>query len=366
MNTFRYTQSIIILLVFAGLTIGCFDDRDEDFAFEPFTTISFGDSPGSWTSIDDLSIDIVADGLASARVVAIAGRTIDLGTVSFNSGMATLNTSWATIEDAGRIEVIGADPSEGDFRARFSLSKVSPLSVSVASSVHHDSTVMVNIGASTVRTDITSIRLLRKEGSNGTFDEIFTQGVNALTFDEEVSFTAPSENDLPLGESIMLQLEITSAAGLSEVEEFSISLVPVELTSTGQVTLVSGGANVFDLAGLTVDSLAAAQDEDRDVMLVPDGNALNLEAGMATGTSFVVAGDFDFSSATFQLIRDAFAEGTPVTEISDIANLPVNTVILAKVGELSGAAEFVVLQLGEVVKTASDAGSITIQYKARR
>ncbi|UXP32214.1 hypothetical protein N6H18_17890 [Reichenbachiella agarivorans] len=361
-------KGIILIMVLGVLAFGCYDDREEDFAFEPFTEVLFPYSSGEWTAIDNLTIEVESVDLQSANVEAILeGTVINLGTVNFSNGIATIQTTWSEIKDANRIDVIAEDANTGnEFRTKYSITKAEPMSTKAPATVHNDSTATVQIKASTRQTNIKSIKLFRKYETEDTFQEVYSQALSSLTFDGEYSFVVPKESDLGLNTKIYFRSEIVSEAGLMAAQEIEMLVIPIELNSVGEEILTLDGANSFNLSSMMIGSEDDIDAENQDVILVSNANTLELISNAVSGTEYVISEDFDFETADFQSVRDAYAMGTPSSKISDLTVGISDISILIKVGKpTSKSNEYAVIRILEIVKSSEGSTTVRLSYKGR-
>lgn len=223
----KQIKSYLAIFIIGILAMACFDDRDEDFAFEPFAKVTFPYTSEAWTSIDNLTIEMASESLQTARVEAASSSgAIDLGTITFSAGTATLETDWLKLGDARRIDVIGKDIVTGkDFRTLYSISKNSPISAEIPVSAANDETITFTFEAATKQTNIKNVVVTRVDGSNGAPQEIYRKtSVNALKVEGSANITVPSAGELPSGESIVITIEVISEANLSVTEIFEVTI----------------------------------------------------------------------------------------------------------------------------------------------
>ena len=110
------TLACCLLLIISG----CYDELDKTEAFEPFTRLSFTPEDGNFTGATQISVEISAPGLQTATATAVSdNESVDLGTISFANGVATLTVPTAALKDAGRIDFTAENTDGRPFTTRY-------------------------------------------------------------------------------------------------------------------------------------------------------------------------------------------------------------------------------------------------------
>lgn len=111
--------SCIALLL---LMSSCYDEFDKTEAFEPFTRLTFAPADGDFTGAGEISVEISAPGLESATATAVGGaEAVDLGSLSFSNGVATLVVPLSTLKGADRINFTAVNPDGRPFTTRYQI-----------------------------------------------------------------------------------------------------------------------------------------------------------------------------------------------------------------------------------------------------
>lgn len=120
------------MLVLFALS-GCYDELDKTEAFEPFTKLTFSPEGGDFTSVTrtetgelietaEVSVGITAPGLQSATVMALGGsQSVDLGTLTFADGQATLVVPVSALSEADRIQFTAQNTDGRAFSTRYQI-----------------------------------------------------------------------------------------------------------------------------------------------------------------------------------------------------------------------------------------------------
>ncbi|MDF9798549.1 hypothetical protein OKW21_003812 [Catalinimonas alkaloidigena] len=117
--------SIITLMVISStfLLSSCYDEFDKTEAFEPFTRLTFTPADGDFEGATDVIIEITAPDLESATAIALGdGLSVDLGTLNFSNGVATLSVPLSEIEGADRINFTASNTDGRPFTTRYQIS----------------------------------------------------------------------------------------------------------------------------------------------------------------------------------------------------------------------------------------------------
>lgn len=112
----------VALLILLPIISGCYDEFDKNEAFEPFTSLSFVPADGDFSGASEIVVEINAPGLENATVMAVGGADpLDLGTLSFSGGVATLTVPVATLSGADRINFTAINPDGRPFTTRYQI-----------------------------------------------------------------------------------------------------------------------------------------------------------------------------------------------------------------------------------------------------
>ena len=123
----------ITLLGLLLVTSGCYDEVDKTEAFEPFTRLTMSPEDGDFTASTrteagdlietaEVSVELSAPGLQTATVAAFGeGESVDLGTLSFTDGIATLTVPVATLNGADRLDFTAENTDGRPFTTRYSI-----------------------------------------------------------------------------------------------------------------------------------------------------------------------------------------------------------------------------------------------------
>ena len=380
----RKTFIYFLLVVSVSLT-ACYDNEFDTGGFSVPSLITFdgGFSQSTnpllrnrlvFSAIDDIEVTVSASNVNELQVTAIQGDgSTSLGRLPIANEQGVLQTSWSELGDLDRIDFTGAPDSEQPYTKRLELTQVAPFSLDYSadgtdfvtpSTTNNDSTVSVYYELASANTPIAQVTFAQRIGEDGEFTPLASQGVNATSLEQQqVSLTVPDETTLELGETLFVRATVEGTNGLTYQETIEIQNLAVALASEGEFDLMSTSDGSFSFSQLDTGVFASGQ---ADIQLASVNNQLNLVSDPASGTSFVLSDEFDFASATYQSVRDAFEVGTAVTSVEDLANLPTNATILVQVGTGAGAAEYAALQLNSIDRVSADAGTVRIRYKANR
>lgn len=129
MKNILIATSLLLLLSISG----CYDELDKTEAFEPFTRLTISPEGGDFTELTrtedgalietaEVSVEISAPELTTATVTATGGGDpIDLGTLTFASGTATLTVPVSTLNGADRIDFTAENTDGRPFTTRYSI-----------------------------------------------------------------------------------------------------------------------------------------------------------------------------------------------------------------------------------------------------
>lgn len=96
---------ILALVICLGFLSSCYDELDKTEAFEPFTKLTFTPEDGNFEGQSVLTITILAPGLENATAKAVGGtELVDLGSIAFSNGEATLMVNVTDLKGANRID----------------------------------------------------------------------------------------------------------------------------------------------------------------------------------------------------------------------------------------------------------------------
>lgn len=113
----------ILFLALALTVSSCYDEFDKTEAFEPFTSLTFAPADGDFSGASEISVEISAPGLDNAAALAVGGADpVDLGTLNFNDGVATLTVPVAELNGADRINFTATNTDGKPFTTRYSIS----------------------------------------------------------------------------------------------------------------------------------------------------------------------------------------------------------------------------------------------------
>ncbi|MEO0330072.1 MAG: hypothetical protein AAF223_00075 [Bacteroidota bacterium] len=377
-------KSIIYLLVVLSVSLtACYDDEFDTGGFSVPSLILFdGGFPQStnpllknrlvFSAIDDIEITVSATNINELQVTAIQGDgSTSLGRLPIANEEGVLQTSWGELGDLDRIDFTGASDSEQPFTKRLELTEVAPFTLDYSAdgtdfvtprTTNNDSTISVYYELATANTPIASVSFAQRIGEDSAFTPLASQDVNATSAEQQqVSLTIPDEATLGLNESLFVRATVEGTNGLTYEEIIEIQNLAVALTAEGTFDLLSAEDGSFSFAQLVTGVFT---NDQADVRLVIADNQLNLEADPASGTTFVVSEEFDFASATYQSVRDAFVEGTAVSNVEDVANLPTSATMLVQIGSGTGATEYAALQLNAIDRNSVDQATARFRYKA--
>ena len=378
-------HTLALLLMSITLLTACYDTEFDTGGFAVPSLITFeggfetNDDPLlrnklTYTAIDDVIITVNATNVDALRATAVGeGGSTDLGMVTISNGQGTLNTSWSQLEGVDHIDFTGAPDSNQPYTKSLEIIQASPLilnyqadgvAFTTPSEVYNDSTFTVYYELATANTPIQSVEFLQRVGATGEYTLLSTETVNATT-EAQQSFTVdiPSEETLALDSPFSVKAIVTGSNGLTYEQNIAVTNLAIDLPSRGQFALRTDNDDAFSFAALDTGSFTGAQADIRLVTNESDGT-LTLEADPASNTTFVLSDDFDVKEATYQSVRDAFAQGAPITTIDDLANVPTEAVILVKIGSQSGASQYATLQLNALTRTL-EGGEIVVDYRAR-
>lgn len=113
---------IIALICCLCLFSSCYDETDKTEAFEPFTKFTFTPADGNFEGATVINVDILAPGLESATVNAIGGEeAVNLGTLNFANGAATLTVNVADLKGANRLDFTATHTDGRPFTTRYNI-----------------------------------------------------------------------------------------------------------------------------------------------------------------------------------------------------------------------------------------------------
>ena len=377
-------KSIIYLLIALSVSLtACYDTEFDTGGFSVPSLITFDGGFAqstnpllrnrlTFSAIDDIAIIVSATNVDELQVTAIqGGGSTSLGRLPISNEQGVLTTTWSELGDLERIDFTGAPDSEQPYTKRLELRQVAPFSLDYSadgvdfttpSTTNNDSTISVYYELATANTPVAQVSFAQRIGEDGTFIPLSTQEVNATSLEQQqVTLTVPDEATLGLDESLFVRATVEGANGLAYEEIIEIQNLAVVLDSEGMFDLNRVGNGAFSFTQLDTGTFDGGQS---DVQLLSVNNQLNLTADPASGTSFVISEGFNFAEATYQSVRDAFAEGVAITTVEDVANLPTNATVLVQVGSGSRATEYAALQLSAIDRNSVDQATVRFRYKA--
>lgn len=128
----KNTISTLLLLVLFALS-GCYDELDKTEAFEPFTRLTFSPEGGDFTDVTrtetgelietaEVTIEVTAPGLQTATAAALGGsQPVDLGTLTFADGKATLVVPVSALSEVDRIQFTAQNTDGRAFSTRYQI-----------------------------------------------------------------------------------------------------------------------------------------------------------------------------------------------------------------------------------------------------
>lgn len=405
------------LFVALGLVFSSCDDEEDTIPFtEAANDISFPDHPdfsASFTSIDDVILDVAVDGPASSLSVTGDGQSfgdvaLTNGSGNFTRTLADLGYPWT--DPANSLELSFAATSS---RRLFDISISNPISMdftvgsgnnavdfNTSTSVSLDSSYFIYFEAATENAIIDNYEIFVKIGEKSDYpdDPAIDVNVNSNEIEEESAALVADSAIYDISDTIYYRLVINSGA-LAASTSGTLLVTEVALPETGTVTLKtpdyvieeavldSAGMvekpavldslnNAFNLSELKVmaDSVLIDNPDSADLQLVVVEDELAFEAGAGSNTSFVIADEgFSFSSATYESARDAYAASmSSSTTVIDIESLNTNSVIIVQIGNIPNASypssdnkKYAVIQISSFVKQDNGLTSeVIFDYKA--
>ncbi|NBC82846.1 MAG: hypothetical protein GVY19_05635 [Bacteroidetes bacterium] len=390
----------LFLMVLASLLLltSC-EKHGEDPGAEAPVKLEF-DNDGEWTSIDDIQLTVTVavnqELLSELDVEAVSsnGYTNLLETLSISGGQATLNTTWAELNETAKINASDKSLSglhfvgtaDGvTFRWPFAISQSTPFSLDFKKSVNgedvefvtpsevfNDSVFNVYYEVATVNTTITTVEVFSKIGNasdyNSTPDTTVTVNANSLN-EQELDFTVPDESTIALDTNMFVRFVITAENGLTHEEELTIQNVAIGLDYVSSFGLSVAQDEIgydFSAASALNDSIVNADPDKVDILLDVESNATNIAATAESNTELLVS-DQVFGNVTYQSARDEFDDngGTGVTQIDDIANLANNKAILVKIGDQTGSSQYAVMIITAINRIDDSTVSVDFSLRSR-
>ncbi|MEM9299521.1 MAG: hypothetical protein AAGA64_14190 [Bacteroidota bacterium] len=392
------------LFVALGLVFSSCDDEEDTIPFtEAANDISFpdhADFSASFTSIDDVILDVAVDGPASSLSVTGDGQSfgdvaLTNGSGNFTRTLADLGYPWT--DPANSLELSFAATSS---RRLFDISISNPISMdftvgsgddavdfNTSTSVNLDSSYFIYFEAAPENAIIDNYELFIKIGEESDYpdDPAINVNVNSNEIEEASAALVADSAIYDLSDTIYYRLVVNSGA-LAASTTGTVLVNEVELTETGTVTLLSPNYpvsssqadslnNAFNLSELKVmaDSVLVDSPDSADIKLEVMSGNLTLMAGAGSNTEYVIAGStFSFSGATYESVRDAFNSGMAVSSIDEIELLDTSTTILVRIGNIPNASypssdnkRYAAIQIANIVKEQNGVKSeITFDYKA--
>ena len=410
---------IIILIVLTGwLTSACEENPDFFDVEKAPSIITFEGYPaffGSFATTDDIVIPVTATNageIVVERVVTYTAgddsRTIEETLTTLTGPTATLNTTWdailATPEGVGLGAIsnvqldfnvtVDGQPTYKTFDLDFSnpitlgfTEEVDGEDVDFAapSTSFRDSTFSVYFNVNTEQTPIEKVDIFTKINESASFGTTPVQTVTGGSTDldkQTVNFTFPGEAAIAPDSSFFVQIVVTTTNGNTATQVVEVEASEIPFTEANffdlrpaSYELAAGVTDTlnqaFDFSELEVISTATINRNPAlaDMVLVADTVAQELSLEARGATDFVVASNsFSFDGATYEVTRDAFAAGTPVTELNDITSLPDEQVVIVRIGDVADTSSerYAIMRIVEVARGFSISQSeVTILYRAR-
>ena len=380
MNIKHRFKTVLSFSLLALLGWAC-EENEDLLPFEKASSeITFADYPAfaaDFSVLDQVVIPVSAPGASEIQVIREISYTpegqsnatvINESLMTLNGPEATLETSIADIIDnpAGlsATEIPTTDllfqvSENGQTTYRkFSLDFYNPLTVEAPEETFNDSTITVSYVLDAVNAEVAQVQVFLRDTTDGEFSSTPLQ--TFTTAENSIEFTVPAEMVTAPGADIGMRFVVTAASGLTASQTVSIDVLPIPLDAATEVVLEAGG-NAIDFSAQ--DTVATGGDLQLSVM----GNQLQLQA--LGGSDFVLAGeDFDFAAASFQDLRDAYAEGTAQTLINDLSDLPTGQVLVVRLAdaEAGSADEYAVVSIGALVRGFDvEDSELSLTYRVR-
>ena len=399
------------------MTTACEENPDFFDVQKAPSIITFEGYPafsGSFATTDDIAIPVTATNAGEIvvdRVIDYTSggpKTIEETLTTLTGPTATLNTTWdailATPEGVGlgainsvQLKFNVTVDGQSTFKT-FDLEFSNPISLGFTEEVDgedvdfeapstsfRDSTFSVYFNVNTAQTPIGKVDIFTKINESASFGTTPVQTITGGSTDldkQTVNFTFPGEAAIAPDSSFFVQIVATTTNGKTATQVVEVEAVEVPLSEEGEFTLrpatyelkadVTDTLNqAFDFSQLKKLSTAiiTAFPDSADLVLTADTlvNQLSLEARGAT--DFVVASStFSFGGATYEVTRDAFAAGTPVTGLSDITSLPDGQVVIVRIGDIADtfSERYAVMRIANVDRGFDiNQSEVIIEYRAR-
>ncbi len=410
---------ILILSILVGWVITSCEENPDYLDIEKApSVITFEGYPafsGSFATTDDIVIPVTATNAGEIVVERVlnytAGgdpRRLEETLTTLAGPTATLDTSWdailATPEGVGLGAIssvqlqfnvtVDGQPTYKTFDLDFS----NPISLGFTEEVDgedvdfaapatsfRDSTFSVYFSVNTEQTAIEKVDIFTKTNSSSVFGttpvQTITGGSNDLD-NQTVNFTFPGEAAIAPDSSFFVQIVATTTNGNMATQVVEVEASEIPFSEEGEFVLrpatyvleadVTDTLNqAVDFSELEVISTATITGNPAlaDMVLVADATAQELSLEARGTTDFVVASDaFSFDGATYEVTRDTFAAGTPVTGLSDITSLPDGQVVIVRIGDVADtfSERYALMRIADVDRGFDiNQSEVTIEYRAR-
>ncbi len=414
----KNTYIVILLALLGWIATACEENPDFFEVEKAPSIITFEGYPafsGSFATTDDIAIPVTATNAGEIVVERVVNYTaggdpksIEETLTTLTGPTATLNTTWdailATPEGVGLAAISSVQLNfnvtiggQSTFKT-FDLGFANPISLGFTEKVDdkdvvraapttsfRDSTFSVYFNVNTEQTPIEKVDIFTKINESASFGATPVQTITGGSTDldkQTVNFTFPGEAAIAPDSSFFVQIVTTTTNGKTATSVVEVEAVEIPFTEEGEFVLrpatyelVAGVADTLSQAvnfsELEVISTATININPAlaDMVVVADtiANQLSLEARGAT--DFVVAGNaFSFGDATYEVTRDAFAAGTPVTVLSDITSLPDGQVVIVRIGDIADtfSERYALMRIADVERGFDvNQSEVAIEYRAR-
>ena len=414
----RNTYKVLLLILTTGITMSCEENPDFFDVEKAPSIITFEGYPafsGSFATTDDIVIPVTATNageIVVERVVTYTvgddSKTIEEALTTLTGPTATLNTTWdailATPEGVGlgAIDNVQLDfnvtvGGESTFKT-FDLDFSNPITLGFTEEVDgedveraapatsfRDSTFSVYFSVNTEQTPIEKVDIFTKINESASFGTTPVQTITGGSTDldkQTVNFTFPGEDAINADSSFFVQIVATTTNGKTATRVVEVEASEIPFTEEGEFVLRPA---TYGLAAGVTDTLNQAVDFSElevittatinrnpalaDMVLIADTVAQELSLEARGATDFVVASNaFSFAGATYEAARDAFAAGTPVTELNDITSLPDGQVVIVRIGDVEDtfSERYAVMRIADIDRGFDiNQSEVTIEYRAR-
>ena len=414
----KYIYRILIVAFASWVTTACEENPDFFDVEKAPSIITFEGFPGfsgSFATTDDIVIPVTATNageIVVERVISYTAggdpKTIEETLTTLTGPTATLNTTWdAILANPEGVGLGAIDNVQLDFNVTvdgqptyktFNLDFSNPITLGFTEEVDgedvdfaapatsfRDSTFSVYFNVNTEQTSIEKVDIFTKINESASFGTTPVQTITggSTNLDKQtVTLTFPGEAAIAPDSSFFVQIVATTTNGKTATRVVEVEASEIPFTEADFFTLRPAA---YELAAGVTDTLNQAVDFSEqevistatinrnpalaDMVLVADTVTQELSLEARGATDFVVASSaFNFTDATYESTRDAFAAGTPVTGLSDITSLPDEQVVIVRIGDVADtfSERYAIMRIVEIARGFSISQSeITILYRAR-